>query len=60
MLTLQCLREERDRVIAALAKRHIDATSTVDSILDLDAATATQTELDQVRKATHSLARLAA
>ena len=37
MLTLQCLRDERDRVIAALAKRHIDATSTVDSILDLDA-----------------------
>ena len=58
MLTLQCLREERDRVIAALAKRHIDATSTVDSILDLDAKRrATQTELDQVLAESNALSR---
>ena len=58
MLTLQCLREERDRVLAALAKRHIDAASTVDQILDLDAQRrATQTELDQVLAESNALSR---
>ena len=58
MLTLQCLREERDRVLDALAKRHIDATATVDHILDLDAKRrATQTELDQVLAESNSLSR---
>ncbi|HAI01268.1 MAG TPA: serine--tRNA ligase, partial [Flavobacteriales bacterium] len=58
MLTLQCLREERDRVLDALAKRHIDATATVDQILDLDAKRrATQTELDQVLAESNSLSR---
>ena len=58
MLTLQCLREERDRVVAALAKRHVDAASTVDQILDLDARRrSTQTELDQVLAESNSLSR---
>lgn len=58
MLTLQCLREERDRVLDALAKRHIDATATVDQILDLDAKRrTTQTELDQVLAESNSLSR---
>jgi seryl-tRNA synthetase len=58
MLTLQCLREERDRVLAALAKRHIDAATTVDRILDLDAARrGIQTELDQVLAESNSLSR---
>ena len=58
MLTLQCLREERDRVLDALAKRHIDATATVDQILDLDAKRrAIQTELDQVLAESNSLSR---
>ena len=58
MLTLQCLREERDRVLAALAKRHIDAATTVDRILDLDAARrGIQTELDQMLAESNSLSR---
>ena len=58
MLTLQCLREERDRVLDALAKRHLDATATVDQIVDLDAKRrATQTELDQVLAESNSLSR---
>ena len=58
MLTLQCLREERDRVISALAKRHVDAAATVDQILGLDAQRrATQTELDQVLAESNALSR---
>ena len=58
MLTLQCLREERDRVISALAKRHVDAAATVDHILELDAQRrATQTELDQVLAESNALSR---
>ena len=58
MLTLQCLREERDRVLDALAKRHIDAIATVDHILELDSARrATQTELDKVLAESNSLSR---
>ena len=58
MLTLQCLREERDRVISALAKRHVDAAATVDQILELDAQRrATQTELDQVLAESNALSR---
>ena len=58
MLTLQSLREERDRVISALAKRHVDAAATVDQILELDAQRrATQTELDQVLAESNALSR---
>ena len=58
MLTLQCLREERDRVISALAKRHVDAAATVDQILELDAQRrASQTELDQVLAESNALSR---
>ena len=59
MLTLQILREERDRVISALANRHVDAAATVDQILGLDAQRrATQTELDQVLVESNALSRL--
>ncbi len=58
MLTLQCLREERDRVISALAKRHVESAATIDEILKLDAQRrATQNELDQVLAESNSLSR---
>ncbi len=58
MLTLQCLREERERVLASLAKRHMDAETTVDRILALDAQRrALQTELDQVLAESNTLSR---
>lgn len=47
MLTLTTLRERRDAVIAALAKRGLDAAETIDGILASDAERrATQTRLD--------------
>ena len=47
MLTLNTLREQRDAVIAALAKRGLDAAETIDGILAADAERrATQTRLD--------------
>ncbi len=47
MLTLSALREQRDAVIAALAKRGLDAAETIDGILAADAERrATQTRLD--------------
>ena len=58
MLTLQRLRDDRDAVLAALAKRHVDAASTIDQILELDAQRrAAQTELDQVLAESNALSR---
>ena len=58
MLTLNRLRDDRDAVLAALAKRHVDAASTIDQILELDAQRrAAQTELDQVLAESNALSR---
>jgi seryl-tRNA synthetase len=37
MLTIQSLREEKDRILAALDKRHFDAREAIEQILDWDA-----------------------
>lgn len=58
MLTLQSLREHRDDVLSALAKRHIDATAMVDGVLSKDAERrSAQTELDHVLSESNSLSR---
>ncbi|MAV51692.1 MAG: serine--tRNA ligase [Crocinitomicaceae bacterium] len=58
MLTLQSLRDHRDDVLSALAKRHIDATAMVDGVLSKDAERrSAQTELDQVLSESNSLSR---
>lgn len=49
MLQIAVIRENRDQVIAALAKRNIDAITLVDTVLDLDEKRrATQVALDNV------------
>ena len=56
MLTLQSLREHRDDVLSALAKRHIDATAMVEGVLTKDAERrSAQTELDNVLSESNSL-----
>lgn len=58
MLTLQSLREHRDDVLSALAKRHIDATAMVDGVLSKDAERrSAQTELDHVLSESNALSR---
>ena len=58
MLTLQRLREHRDEVLSALAKRHIDATAMVDGVLSKDAERrSAQTELDHILSESNSLSR---
>lgn len=58
MLTLQSLRDHRDDVLSALAKRHIDATAMVDGVLSKDAERrSAQTELDHVLSESNSLSR---
>ena len=49
MLQIAVIRENRDQVIAALAKRNMDAVTLVDTVLDLDEKRrATQVALDNV------------
>jgi seryl-tRNA synthetase len=58
MLTIQSLREERERILQALAKRNIDATESVDRALRLDAERrATQGELDDALARANALAK---
>ena len=58
MLTLQSLRDHRDDVLSALAKRHIDATAMVDGVLSKDAERrSAQTELDHVLSESNTLSR---
>lgn len=58
MLTLQSLRDHRDEVLSALAKRHIDATAMVDGVLSKDAERrSAQTELDHVLSESNTLSR---
>ena len=47
MLQLQVIREDKDKIIAALQKRNIDAAPMLENILQLDEKRrATQTKLD--------------
>lgn len=49
MLQLSFIRENKEQVIAGLAKRNLDATAIVESVIDLDEKRrATQVELDEV------------
>ena len=58
MLTLTTLRNHRERVIHALAKRNFDATEAIDSILALDVERrATQTQLDELLSQSNSLSK---
>ena len=58
MLTPQSLRDHRDDVLSALAKRHIDATAMVDGVLSKDAERrSAQTELDHVLSESNTLSR---
>ncbi len=58
MLTIQSLREERTRVLQALAKRNLDATQSVDQILQWDAERrATQGALDDALARANALAK---
>ena len=58
MLQISTLREEKDKVIAALKKRNIDATALVEKAIELDSERrATQTELDGVLATSNSLSK---
>ena len=58
MLTLQSLRENKDRVIQALSKRHVDASADIDRILAWDAERRqTQASLDDLLAKSNTLSR---
>ena len=58
MLTIQSLREDKDRVIQALSKRHVDATSDIEQVLEWDAARRqTQANLDDLLAQSNALSR---
>ena len=58
MLTLQSLREDKDRVIQALKKRHVDASADIDRILAWDAERRqTQASLDDLLAKSNTLSR---
>ena len=58
MLQLQLIREEKDKIIAALKKRNIDAAPMLKNILQLDEKRrATQTELDNTLAESNKLSK---
>lgn len=58
MLQIAYIRENRDKVVKALAKRHIDAAADVDAAIRLDEQRrATQVELDNVLAESNKLSR---
>lgn len=58
MLEIQRIRQEKDAIIAGLAKRNIDASSTLDEILTLDQQwRSAKTSLDQVAAEMNQLAK---
>ena len=58
MLTLSTLRNHKERVIHALAKRNFDATEAIDRILELDAQRrSTQAELDDMLAQSNALSK---
>ena len=58
MLTLSTLRNHKERVIHALAKRNFDASEAIDRILELDAQRrSTQAELDDMLAQSNALSK---
>ncbi len=58
MLAIQRIREEKDAIIKALAKRNIDATGLIETAISLDEQRrATQTELDNVLAESNKLSK---
>jgi seryl-tRNA synthetase len=58
MLEIQRIRQEKEAILAALAKRNIDASPTLDTILETDQNWRTaKTQLDQVAAEMNQLAR---
>lgn len=58
MLQVAVIRENREQVIKALAKRNIDARNLVDSVLELDEKRrATQVELDNVKAESNRISK---
>jgi len=58
MLEIQRIRQEKEAIIAGLAKRNIDASQTLDAILETDQHwRAAKTQLDQVAAEMNQLAR---
>ena len=58
MLTLTQIREERDQIILALSKRGIDATESINKIIELDQERRSlQKELDDTLAKSNSLSR---
>lgn len=58
MLEIQRIRQEKEAIIAGLAKRNIDASQTIENILQIDQNwRASKTQLDQVAAEMNQLAR---
>lgn len=58
MLTIQSLREDKDRILQALRKRNLDASQTIDQILQWDAdRRKTQAELDELLAQSNALSK---
>lgn len=58
MLQLNVIRENKDTIIAALKKRNLDATSLIETILNLDEKRrATQTKLDETLAESNKLSK---
>jgi len=58
MLEIQRIRQEKEAIIAGLAKRNINASQTLDAILETDQHwRAAKTQLDQVAAEMNQLAR---
>tara|TARA_B110000285_G_C15087116_1_gene596841 strand:- start:155 stop:1426 length:1272 start_codon:yes stop_codon:yes gene_type:complete len=58
MLTIQSLRDDKDRIIQALSKRHVDVTSDIEQVLEWDAGRRlTQATLDDLLAQSNALSR---
>jgi seryl-tRNA synthetase len=58
MLTIQSIREDKDRIIQALGKRHLDARSDIEQVLQWDAdRRQTQATLDDLLAQSNALSR---
>ena len=58
MLTIQSLRDDKDRILAALDKRHFDAREAIQQVLEWDAERRkTQAQLDDTLAQSNALSR---
>ena len=58
MLTIQSLRDDKDRILAALDKRHFDAREAIQQVLEWDAERRkTQAKLDDTLAQSNALSR---